>query len=61
MFDPEQSLLARIAVASDRGRYVRDRDGYQNLLAEVFSDVKATTVNGLLRIPYSHVVLTATA
>jgi SAM-dependent methyltransferase len=61
VFDPEQSLLARIAVASDRGRYVRDQEGYRNLLEQVFSNVETVTVNGMLRIPYSHVVISAKA
>jgi SAM-dependent methyltransferase len=60
VFDPEQSLLARLAVASDRGRYVRDQEGYEHLLGKVFSQVGSSTVNGMLRIPYSHVVITAT-
>ena len=61
VFDPEQSLLARIAVASDRGRYVRDREGYERILENVFSHVDSSTAEGMLRIPYSHIVLTATA
>ena len=61
VFDPDQRLVARLAVASDRGRYVRDSEGYEHLLREVFSDVRSTTVHGMLRIPYSHAILTATA
>ena len=60
VFEPEQSLLARLAVASDRGRYVRDQEGYERLLGKVFSHVDSSTVNGMLRIPYSHVVISAT-
>lgn len=59
VFDPDQSLLARIAVASDRGRYVRDQEGYEHLLKQGFGQVQSATVSGMLRIPYSHVIISA--
>jgi SAM-dependent methyltransferase len=60
VFDPNQRLLARLTIAADRGRYVRDEDGYRAILSASFSHLDATLVQGMLRIPYSHVVLTAT-
>lgn len=58
VFDSGQRLSARLIIASDRGRYVRDTDGYVSLLREGFSDVEARVEHGRLRIPYSHVILT---
>ena len=60
VFHPDQRLLARLLIASDRGRFVRDCEGYEHLLGGYFSTVSSSVVNGLLRIPYSHVVLQGT-
>lgn len=59
VFTPDQKLSARLMIAVDRGRYVRDSEGYTGLLSKGFTNVEAEVVNGLLRIPYTHVVLTA--
>ncbi len=59
VFDPDQRLTARLAIAADRGRYARDEDGYRALLASSFDDVDTTIVSGMLRIPYTHAVITA--
>lgn len=58
VFDPEQRLSARLIIASDRGRYVRDKEGYVSLLSHGFPVVEADVQHGRLRIPYSHVILT---
>jgi 2-polyprenyl-3-methyl-5-hydroxy-6-metoxy-1,4-benzoquinol methylase len=58
VFSPDQRLTARLLIASDRGRYVRDLDGYTALLSQGFKNVKGQVVHGRLRIPYSHAVLT---
>ena len=60
VFDPEQGLSARLLIASDRGRFVRDAAGYQARLAEAFEHVSVRRVTGLLRIPYTHLVITGT-
>jgi ubiquinone/menaquinone biosynthesis C-methylase UbiE len=59
VFSPEQRLTARLIIASDRGRFVRDKDGYIALLSHGFSDVQGVIVHDRLRIPYTHVILTA--
>lgn len=59
VFDPDQRLTARLAIAADRGRFARDEEGYRVLLEGAFGRVETTIVTGLLRIPYTHVVLTA--
>ena len=58
VFAPDQRLSARLIIASDRGRYVRDAAGYTNLLRSGFENIEADVVHGRLRIPYSHVILT---
>lgn len=60
VFDPEQGLTARLTIAADRGRFARDEEGYRNLLASSFGSVRSEIVTGMLRIPYTHVILTAT-
>lgn len=60
VFSPDQRLSARLIIAADRGRHVRDMDGYINLLKSGFSNVSAQVVHGRLRIPYSHVILSCT-
>lgn len=59
VFHPEQGLIARLLIASDRGRHARDVEGYLSLLRQSFTNVDAEVVHNLLRIPYSHVVLTS--
>ena len=58
VFSPDQRLSARLIIASDRGRFVRDQDGYTNLLKSGFTNVSSQIVHGRLRIPYSHIILT---
>lgn len=59
VFDPDQRLSARLAIAADRGRFARDEEGYRSLLSTAFPSVESSIVSGMLRIPYTHVVLTA--
>jgi SAM-dependent methyltransferase len=60
VFDPDQRLTARLAIAADRGRFARDEEGYRALLEGAFGHVATSIVTDLLRIPYTHVILTAT-
>lgn len=60
VFDPDQRLTARLTIAADRGRFARDEDGYRSLMETAFSKVESNIVSGMLRIPYTHVILTAT-
>lgn len=59
VFTPEQGLTARLIIAADRGRFVRDSDGYRSLFQPEFSDVSCVEESGILRIPYNHVFVTA--
>ena len=58
VFAPDQRLSARLVIAADRGRYVRDAEGYVSLLRSGFENVNAEVLHGRLRIPYSHAILT---
>jgi SAM-dependent methyltransferase len=58
VFAPDQRLSARLTIAADRGRYVRDAEGYVSLLKNGFKNVESQVLHGRLRIPYSHVILT---
>jgi 2-polyprenyl-3-methyl-5-hydroxy-6-metoxy-1,4-benzoquinol methylase len=53
---PEQATTARVLIALDRGRYVRDLNGYLRLLEQGFADVEFTVRQDLLRLPYSYCV-----
>lgn len=57
-FHPNQSLIARLMIAADRGRFVRDVEGYTALLGHFFSNVESRIHFNLLRVPYTHVILT---
>ena len=60
VFDPDQGLLARLIIAADRGRHVRNAPGYIACLKDGFVHISTRRVTGLLRIPYTHVVITGT-
>jgi SAM-dependent methyltransferase len=60
-FVPGQSRLARGLLRLDRGRFVREADGYVGLAEQVFPRVRAAVRHDLLRVPYSHIILECTA
>ena len=60
VFSPDQGIIARLIIAADRGRHVRDVEGYEAVLSLGFENVSSEVIHGRLRVPYSHVVLTAT-
>jgi SAM-dependent methyltransferase len=57
---PAQSRIARYLLDSDRGRHVRDRDGYLALVRWRFADVTVVLRDDWLRVPYTHIILEAT-
>jgi len=59
VFEPGQSLIARLTIASDRGQYVRDTEGYRNVLSQLFEEVEIDVRHDVIRIPYTHAVITA--
>lgn len=55
---PGQGAIRRFAVMQDRGRFVRSQEQYRALAAGFFADINATVRHDLLRLPYSHLILT---
>jgi hypothetical protein len=47
----------RWLLSRDRGRYVRSPESYQRLAAAVFPHVQTTIREDLLRIPYTHFIM----
>ena len=56
VFDPEQRTTARVLASLDRGRYVRDAEGYRVLVDRNFEVTQVRVRHDLLWIPYSHCV-----
>jgi SAM-dependent methyltransferase len=59
-YAPGQSRIARLLLASDRGRHVRDQEGYVRLVGEQFPQVAASLRHDWLRLPYTHIILEGT-
>jgi SAM-dependent methyltransferase len=59
VFDPDQRLTARLIIASDRGRFVRDTAGYAHLLACQLPLISTELHTDLLRMPYTHLLIEA--
>ena len=55
---PGQSRIARAVIQRDRGMNVRSPEGYRALAEPYFGEVRADVRHDLLRIPYSHALLT---
>jgi SAM-dependent methyltransferase len=56
-YEPGQSRVARWLLRMDRGKHVRPAGEYRRLACEVFPAVEAHVRHGLLRLPYTHVIL----
>ena len=52
-----QSIIARAVIRRDRGQNVRTLEGYRELATPHFGRVEARTRTDLLRIPYTHALL----
>jgi SAM-dependent methyltransferase len=57
-FHPGQSSIARLLLRLDRGRHVRTQDGYCRLARGVFANVDSVLRHDLLRVPYTHHIMT---
>lgn len=53
---PGQSVIAKFLIDNDRGRYVRDRVGFEHLVSSLGS-VRSRIFDDLLRIPYTQIVM----
>lgn len=56
-FTDNQAAISRYLLRSDRGKYVRTRQGYIDLAKGVFTAVDAYIYDDLLRIPYVHIIM----
>lgn len=54
-----QNPLARLLISRDRGKHVRTPDDYLALARQVFPEATGEIVDDLLRIPYTHFVMSA--
>jgi SAM-dependent methyltransferase len=59
VFTPRQSSAARYFVSRDRGRFMRTEAEYLRLIKRAFSQVESTLCDGLLRIPYTLIMMNA--
>ena len=56
-YEPGQPRLARYLLDRDRGKFIRNREGYIHLAKQVFSDVSVSKRNDLFHLPYSALIL----
>jgi 2-polyprenyl-3-methyl-5-hydroxy-6-metoxy-1,4-benzoquinol methylase len=56
-FLTRQTRLSKQMVNMDRGRYVRSEQQWKDLLARSFDNFSTSVVTGLIRIPYTHIVI----
>ncbi len=59
-FTDDQARIARFLAERDRGENVRTPSGYEQLALEAFEQVDVQVRHDLLRVPYSHALLTST-
>ena len=57
VFLANQTHLSRWFVARDRGRHVRSEHEWKLLIEQVFESYSTSILTGLLRIPYTHIVI----
>ncbi len=55
-----QHWIARRLALADSGRCVREPEGYARVLGDAFAAVETAVRHDLLRVPYTHAILTAT-
>jgi SAM-dependent methyltransferase len=55
----DQATTARVLIALDRGRNVREPSGYERLIGGEFDVVRTTVRHDLLRFPYTYVIFEA--
>jgi cyclopropane fatty-acyl-phospholipid synthase-like methyltransferase len=52
-----QSPIVRYVLSRDRGRFVRNEEGYRKLASRVFPNIESSIRRDLLRIPYTLMIL----
>ncbi|MBF0225757.1 MAG: class I SAM-dependent methyltransferase [Desulfobacterales bacterium] len=56
-YSNNQSKIAKYIISNDRGKFVRNRFGYEKLARAIFPLVSINIRNDLLFIPYTHIIL----
>ena len=51
-----QSRIAKWLLDNDRGEFVRDRDGYDQVLRRAFGKVKLAIRDDYSRVPYTFII-----
>jgi 2-polyprenyl-3-methyl-5-hydroxy-6-metoxy-1,4-benzoquinol methylase len=57
VWSEDSTTTARVLIALDRGRNVREAHRYAELVGEKFGDIEVTVRHDMLRIPYSHCIV----
>lgn len=57
-YTPNQSKAAKYIISRDRGKNVRTEEGYRSLIEKVFPHIKIDVREDLLRVPYTHIIIT---
>ncbi|HKO43133.1 MAG TPA: methyltransferase [Pyrinomonadaceae bacterium] len=52
-----QTRLSKWIVSTDRGRFVRSEQEWKTLFSQAFDRCDTTILTGLIRIPYTHIVI----
>jgi SAM-dependent methyltransferase len=52
-----QTRLSKWMVSADRGRHVRSERDWKKLIAQVFPSYSTSIITGLIRIPYTHIII----
>jgi SAM-dependent methyltransferase len=58
-YEKDQNPIARLLAALDRGKYVRNPDGYVALARRHFKQADATVLHDLIAVPYTHCIVEA--
>ena len=56
-FLTRQTRFSKRMVSMDRGRYVRSEQEWKDLIGRSFKSFSTSVVTGLIRIPYTHIVI----
>jgi cyclopropane fatty-acyl-phospholipid synthase-like methyltransferase len=59
-YNEGQSSIARFIISQDRGTHVRKEEEYRDIAMKRFNSVDFLIINTLLRIPYTHCILSCT-
>jgi SAM-dependent methyltransferase len=55
-----QSFIARFLISKDRGKNVRTLDQYLRIGQTVFPKIEYQIIHDMLRVPYTHIIMTMT-